>query len=350
MKRFSQTTAFFVIAITLISNLFAAKTIVADNGIKWDKPKKLFANKNTQVKQCADPFILKYKGVYYLYCTADTYLTDLGIPVYKSKDLVNWEGPCGKGPHGLALYKDDVWGENRFWGGDVLEKNGKFYMYATVEEHLVVAVSRSPLGPFKQKIKKPMHKSPKEIDCSVFVDDNGKAYIYFIRLDGGNKVYVAELSKDMLSMKEKTIKFCLESEDGTWERGPNKPRAFVTEGAYTFKHNGYYYLTYTANHFRSKDYAIGYATSKKPTGPWKKYKGNPILSATEKVHGPGNGMFIFSPDRSEMFLAYHVHNSTNAVWPRKLAIDKARFKKNPKGGPDILVVDGPTVEEQPVPK
>ncbi len=311
---------------------------------------KMFSNKNTQVKTCADPFILKYKDIYYLYCTADTHLTDLGIPVYKSTDLVNWEGPCGAGPNGLALYKDDVWGNRMFWGGDVLEKNGKFYMYPTVEEHLIVAVSDSPLGPFKQKIKKPMHKKTKEIDVSVFVDDNGKTYIYFVKLEGGNKIFVAELSNDLLSMKNNTIKFCIESEEGTWERGPNKPRAFVAEGAYTFKHNGYYYLTYTANHFVSKDYAIGYATSKKPTGPWKKYKGNPILSATELVHGPGNGMFILSPDGSEMLLAYHVHNSTNAVWPRKLAIDRTRFKKNPKGGPDILVINGPTVEEQPVPK
>ncbi|MCK4982060.1 MAG: family 43 glycosylhydrolase, partial [Victivallaceae bacterium] len=163
-----------------------------------EKSAKLFSNKNTLVKTCADPFILKHDGVYYLYCTADTHLTDLGIPVYKSTDLVNWEGPCGAGPHGLALYKDDVWGDRMFWGGDVVEKNGKFYMYPTVEEHLVVAVSDSPIGPFVQKDKKPMHESPKEIDGSVFIDDDGKAYIYFIRLEGGNKIFVAKLSDDML--------------------------------------------------------------------------------------------------------------------------------------------------------
>ena len=314
------------------------------------KKAKTFSNKNLYPTTCADPFILKYKDTYYLYCTAETHLTDLGIPVYKSKDLIHWEGPCGKGPHGLALYKDDVWGNKMFWGGDVIEKNGKFYMFPTVEEHLVVAVSDSPLGPFKQKIKKPMHEKIKEIDGSVFIDGNGKAYIYFIRLDGGNKIYVAELSNDLLSMKDKTIKFCIESEEGTWERGPNKPRAFVTEGAYTFKHNGYYYLTYTANHFMSKDYAVGYATSKKPTGPWKKFKANPILKATDEVHGPGNAIFIKSPSEKEMFIVYHRHCSTNAVWPRRLALDRAYFKKDPKGGPDILIVNGPTLNEQPAPE
>ena len=309
---------------------------------------KTFSNQKDLVKRCADPFILKHNNIYYLYCTDDSTLTDVGIPVYKSTDLVNWEGPCGAGEHGLALHKDDVWGNSWVWSGDVVEKNGKFYMYATIEEHLVVAVSDSPFGPFKQRVKKPMHKSPKEIDGSVFIDDDGKAYIYFIRLKDANKIFVAELSDDMLNMKDSTIRFCVEPEE-PWELGTNQPVAKVTEGAFMMKHNGYYYLVYTANHFMSKDYCVGYATSKSPTGPWKKYKGNPILSATDKVHGPGNGMFVNSPDDSEMLFAYHVHCSASNVCPRRLAIDRARFAKNPNGGPDIIMIDGPTVHEQPYP-
>ena len=84
---------------------------------------KTFSNQYGLVATCADPFILKYRDVYYLYCTAETFLTDIGIPVYKSTDLVNWEGPCGAREYGLALHKDDVWGTNWFWGGDVIEKN-----------------------------------------------------------------------------------------------------------------------------------------------------------------------------------------------------------------------------------
>jgi|GEM_PF-124231 len=308
---------------------------------------KTFSNQKDLVKTCADPFILKHDGVYYLYCTAETHLTDIGIPVYKSTDLVNWEGPCGACEHGLALHEDDVWGNSWFWGGDVIEKNGKFYMFATVEERLVVAVSDSPLGPFKQKIKKPMHES-KEIDGSVFIDDDGKAYIYFVRFEGANVIYVAELTDDLLKMKDKTIKLCVKPEE-PWELGTNQPVAKVAEGAYMIKHKGYYYLVYTANHFMSKDYCVGYATSKSPVGPWKKYKGNPILQANNKVHGPGNGMFIESPDGSEMFFAYHVHCSVSNVWPRKLAIDRARFEKNPDGGHDIIVIYGPTVDVQTYP-
>ena len=38
-----------------------------------------------------------------------------------------------------------------------------------------------------------------------------------------------------------------------------------------------YYLIYSANHYESKDYAVGYATASSPKGPWTKYSGNPIL-------------------------------------------------------------------------
>jgi len=100
----------------------------------------------------------------------------------------------------------------------------------------------------------------------------------------------------------------------------------------------------------SKDYSIGYATSDNPLGPWKKYRDSPIIKCNDKVNSPGNGMFIESPDGSEIFLAYHVHCDLENPTPRKLAIDRVYFEKNPDGRPDIIKVDGPTVDDQPMPK
>ena len=307
---------------------------------------KTYSNKNGLIKTGADPCVLKYKDVYYLYCTADTSVSDCGIPVYKSTDLVNWNGPCGNAPGGLALHKNDVWGEKWFWAGEVIEKNGKFYMYPTAEEHLIAAVSDSPLGPFKQEIKKPMHDF-REIDAGAFNDDNGKSYFYFVRFDDGNIIFAAEFNDDMISIKEDTVIECIRPEL-PWEKGPYEPHWPVTEGPYTFKRNGYYYLVYTANHFLSKEYSIGYATSKSPLGPWKKNE-LPIIKCSDEVNGPGNGMFIESPDGSETFLVYHVHCDLENPTPRKLAIDRVYFEKNPDGGADIIKVNGPTIDEQPMP-
>ena len=93
-----------------------------------------------------DPFILLHDGVYYAY---GTHAAD-GIEVYTSKDLKRWKR------HGLALNKEDVWADSRFWAPEIYEIHGKFYMYYTADEHICVAISDSPVGPFRQKEKKPM--------------------------------------------------------------------------------------------------------------------------------------------------------------------------------------------------
>ncbi len=99
-----------------------------------------------------DPFILLYEGKYYAY---GTHASD-GIAVFVSDDLKTWNVPK-EAKNGLALNKDDVYGDHWFWAPEVYFVNGLFYMYFSANEHICVATSKSPLGPFKQKIKKPMH-------------------------------------------------------------------------------------------------------------------------------------------------------------------------------------------------
>lgn len=103
-----------------------------------------------------DPFILLHDGTYYAY---GTHAAD-GIEVYTSKDLRKWK------LHGLALHKDDVWADSRFWAPEIYEIDGKFYMYYTADEHICVAIADSPLGPFRQNEKKPMVAGEKMIDSS----------------------------------------------------------------------------------------------------------------------------------------------------------------------------------------
>lgn len=60
--------------------------------------------------------------MYYLYAT-NTENANLGFKVYSSTDLVNWTD------RGWALSKNDVYGDSGFWAPDLIEKDGKFYMY-----------------------------------------------------------------------------------------------------------------------------------------------------------------------------------------------------------------------------
>ena len=122
----------------------------------------------------------------------------------------------------------------------------------------------------------------------------------------------------------------------------------MAEGPFVLKHNGKYYLSYSANHTRSHDYAVGYAISDTPTGPFARYEGNPILKSGSGLYGAGHHSFTTSKDGERLICAYHVHNSAEKLRPRLFCADAAEFVKNPGGGVDILVIHGPSEESTAV--
>ena len=91
----------------------------------------------------ADPFILLHDGIYYAYGTHHP----RGIEYYTSNDLKKWHYG------GVALHRNNSYGERWFWAPEVYYVEGKFYMYYTAEERICVAVADSPKGPFKQTDK-----------------------------------------------------------------------------------------------------------------------------------------------------------------------------------------------------
>ncbi|WP_207434145.1 glycoside hydrolase family 43 protein [Sabulibacter ruber] len=307
-------------------------------GCKQDEEADVAPNPAPVTKQnilLADPFIFRHEGAYYLYGTSDVN-PNLGIPVYKSTDLVNWEGPVGLAGEGNALNKGQSYGDTGFWAPYVLYMNNKFYMFYTANEHIAVAVSDSPLGPFTQTNKQPLHPDIKEIDPHVFVDEDGKKYLYFVRFDNGNRSYGAELNSDLLSVKENTITECIKQSQ-QWEiaSGALWP---VTEAPAMLKHKNTYYLFYTANDFRHPNYNVGYATSSSPLGPWVKYTNNPLIKNDNTARGTGGCEFVTTP-ANELIMFYHAHQSSQAPTPRKVVYSKAAFVTGENNMPDVLKVE-----------
>lgn len=254
----------------------------------------------------ADPYILYYNDCYYAYGT-----NAQGFAVYLSSDLKHW-----RRNEVMALSPEDSWGDKGYWAPEVyyIPSLKKFYMYYTVNEQVCVATSDSPEGPFVQDVKKPLWGVEKNIDPSLFIDSDGKAYLYFVRFTGGNVIWCAELNADLKSLKEETLTKCIEAREG-WER----KQAVVAEGPSVLKRDGVYYLLYSANHFESRDYAVGYATASSPMGPWKKYPGNPILRRdSEKAGGlvgTGHGAPFPGKDGKYRYV-YHAHANQTEVQPR----------------------------------
>lgn len=279
--------------------------------------------------QGADPFVLAHGGKYYLYATN----SDDGFRVYESEDMATWED------RGYCLKRGDVIGERWFWAPEVMERDGVFYMVYVADEHLAVAISDSPLGPFVQKEKKWISDKC-AIDGHFFVDDDGSVYFYYVRFDNGNVIYMSTLVDNFSALDEKNEKFLFRA-DEEWELRDCE----VVEGPFVLKHKGKYYLTYSANHTRSEDYAIGYAISDSPYGPFKKYSGNPILRKTDEVNGTGHHSFVRSIDGDELVCVYHRHFSKSKFQPRLVCIDRAGFERG-EDGEDVLVIYGPTTSPQ----
>ena len=85
------------------------------------------------------------------------------------------------------------------------------------------------------------------------------------------------------------------------------------------------------------------------SGVVKPKASNPVLDATSSLTGVGCTWIVPSPDGSELWVAYHCHNSLSSIHPRRLCIDKLTFRESSDGGPDIPVIHGPTVTYQPAP-
>lgn len=283
---------------------------------------------NPLIENHADPDILFYDGVYYLYATSREY------DVYSSQDLVNWTYRGKSLPGG-------GWGvDKHYWAPDVEYINGKFYMAVSFgEDGFGIAVADSPLGPFVCQGEAPLLKTT--IDGHLFVD-NGKVYLYYTSWYGGRSygIYGVEMSEDMVNPKWETeVKLISPTEE--WE----KQMGHVVEAPYMLKHNGLYYLLYSGSHTASPAYAVGYAVGKSPLGPFVKSEDSPILKATDKVHGPAHCCVVTAPDRKTMVIVYHCHGSLERMHPRHTCIDKIAFVPA-EDGIDRLVTDGPTAEER----
>jgi hypothetical protein len=206
--------------------------------------------------------------------------------------------------HGVALdIKNVPWAGRQMWAPDAAEKNGRYYFYFPAKDkqdvfRIGVATGKSPAGPFTAA-PTPIEGSY-SIDPSVFEDADGRFYMYFGGIWGGQlqrwssgvykaeDVYpskdqpaltakVARLADDMVSFAEKPRDVVVLDEQGKPLTAGDNARRFF-EAAWLHKYRGTYYFSYSTGdtHF------IVYATSASPYGPFT-YKGKilePVLGWT----------------------------------------------------------------------
>ena len=120
-----------------------------------------------------------------------------------------------------------------------------------------------------------------------------------------------------------------------------------TEGSFIFEHDGTYYMMYSGNYYKGEHYAVGYATSKSPLGPFVKADNNPVLEKNTLkggiVTGTGHNMVLSLPN-GQMYCVYHGRTKDSGD-ARVVFIDPMEITSDGK-----LIVHGPTTTPQPAPR
>lgn len=267
----------------------------------------------------ADPYILVGDSLYYAY---GTHAAD-GIEYWTSTDLLHWRYG------GLALEKSNTTESRWFWAPEVYKIDGRYVMYYSADEHLFAAVADSPTGPFKQVggyMLETLLGDEKCIDSSRFRDDDGSQYLFFVRFTDGNCIWMCRLEADGITPVAGTLRHCL-SVSEPWESKLGR----VCEGPFVVKHEGLYYLTYSANDFRSQDYGVGVAVSSSLQGPWTKSATSPILCRADSLLGTGHHS-LFTDRAGRPHIVFHAHDSQSSVQPRRMHIGSVEFQ-----GQEIVV-------------
>ena len=284
------------------------KDVVDTSTLLTDSPRETYKNSFTKefipdywdAYGTGDPFVFRFDGMYYLYCSSPNYA--YSVMGWKSKDLVHWE-QCDNGVNAKGMVGEHDCLFTAF-APEVCYFNGYFYMCESRRGtgHYFLR-STSPEGPFEPITD----NKAQEIDGSLYVDSDEN--IYFLRAShGGIRILkIDETSEDFLLASETTQ--IEQASIGSWTEGPGM-----------FKHNGIYYLTYTGTNVTSAGYRVGYAYHEENEpgdffGNDRFKQGSLILlNTSDEFNGLGHSSNVMGPNMDSMYIVYHNLVSLNGPY------------------------------------
>ena len=283
----------------------------------------------------ADPDAAVFGSDYWIYPTfSAVYEKQTFLDAFSSKDLVNWK------KHDKVLDTVNVkWAKKAVWAPAIVKKDAAYYLFFGANDiqndneigGIGVAVSKSPSGPFKDHIGKPLvdkfHNGAQPIDQFVFKDKDGQYYLIY---GGWSHCNIAKLSNDFKSL----VPF----NDGVTFKEIT-PEGYV-EGPYMFIRNGKYYFMWSEGGWTGPDYSVAYAVADSPMGPFKRI--GKILKQDPKIAtGAGHHSIIHNEKKDAWYIVYHrrplseTHGNNRAT-----CIDEMVFDKNGLIQPIVITNEG----------
>ncbi|MFR9619999.1 MAG: family 43 glycosylhydrolase [Rikenellaceae bacterium] len=246
----------------------------------------------------ADPAAECYNGRVYLYCSHDQadavgYGEMQDYAIVSTDDMVNWTN------HGVVIKpREYSWAHGQMNAPDAAYKDGWYYIYFPYDKtHVGVAKSRNPEGPWEEAVT---DKITTIFDPTVFVDDDGQAYIY----GNDHKVDIGDKGAHIMGAK---LKDNMVELDGEWMRLSEET---VAEAVHIFKREGKYH--FTARMGRRTGHWV--ADSPLPTEPYAEYKG---LITPEQRDAPAHNSFI--EFQGKWYIFYQRGDVNNGTFHRRSA-------------------------------
>lgn len=290
----------------------------------------------------ADPFILKSNGRYYIYTTGHD-----GIYAYQSDNLFDgWEY------YGMVMTIPD---HEAFWAPSVIELDGKYYMYNSIEIYndtpdqgghrgaMFVSEADHPLGPFTNATQL-LH--PFSIDSHVVKNESGLFIFYSTNSFEGDRIgtYIAvDRLIDPYHAEGKPVAVVqptLDEDIYRRDRYKKGQHWHTIEGAFYFKEGDWQYVMYSGNCFEQPTYYIGYARAKTDETDLTKIKFekypddhtyHPVLSANKFEEGTGHHSMI--KEDGQWYAVYHARDYEDGLGANAFDARNARIcKLNVKDG------------------
>ena len=247
-----------------------------------------------------DPDVIRVGSVYYGYATNSA---TGNVQMIRSTDLQQWTvlGDALSGLPPWARHGDT-------WAPGVIALGGTFVLYytafdtATKTQCISLAVAAGPQGPFVDRSTTPLvcqSDRGGSIDPSPYVDGRGTPYLTW-KSEGWKgrpaTIWAQRLSADGTALAGPGPTALLVPSQA-WEAG-------VVEGPFMLPWSGRYYLFYSANDWRTADYAIGVAECQGPTGPCSKPLDHAVVGSDADMAGPG-GATLFTDTQGGLWMAFH---------------------------------------------
>ena len=246
----------------------------------------------------ADPSIVEHEGTFYMYATVDPWGAEY-LSCWSSDDFQNWTFHKLDWPTKEAC-TSPLSGSSMVWAPAVIKKDDAFYMYVSVGSEIWAGKAYHPLGPWHNMLDdKPMIPFDTTRFYHVIDADafvDDDGRIYLYWGSGWNWINGRCFAAEL---NEDMKSFKTEPIDIT-------PTHFF-EAAHMIKHNGKYYLTYSEGKTIDETYEVRYAVSDNPLGPFTEGENSPILTKNEslEVYGPGHHTFFAFEGKN--YILYHRH-------------------------------------------